>query len=273
MTEGNETAEITEWAVERVLRLATEQILKARSLATTREEQLEQLNRPIEGDAEVRKLFWSLLYPPEQRQVFLQLHRNRHFWPRVKPLVGSPPFSFLTPAETQLLNASAIRSNRTKMAYEDENTTSSAAEIGDGHLVDASGRRLRIVDRGDRASGMRPFERLLKGTKLVCDLKIPRMPVKSRLTIAKARPAKHSTALGKVAFPGVNETVHFSPTTLVQSLRASSRSPTGTTEANGGSSSGSSAQSDSDYGVRLQVKALVQRAGNSPVCRLFAVVS
>ena len=258
--------EMTE-AVEHVFKLATKQIIKARGLATTREEQLEQLNRPVEGDAEVRKLFWSLLYPPEQRQVFLKLHPNRHFWPRVKPLMGSPPFSFLTPMETQVLNASAIQSNRTKMAYEDENATSSAAEIGDGHLVDANGRRLRIVDRGDRASGTRPFERLTQGTKLVCDLKIPRMHVKSRLTIAKARPGKHSSTFGKIAFPSVHETVHFSPTPLVQSLRASSHSPAGTTEASGGSSSG-----EDDYGVRLQVKALVQRAGNSPVCRLFAVV-
>ena len=234
---------------DRVRAVFRSQISKLGSFSTTRES-LAQLNQAIDGDAAARKLFWTLLYPHQQRAVFLEMHRDRRFWPRIKPLVGSPPFSFLKPGESQLLNAGAIRAHRTNMAHDEENATSSASEIGDGHFVDGSGRKIRIVDRSDRASGVAPYERLTAGVKLVCDLKIPRMPNASRLAIAKKRPSKQGVAIGRISFPKVNDTVRFTPTSAVEAED----------------------QQSGPYGVDLQIKGIVQRGVQSPVCRVFALV-
>ena len=214
-----------------------------------------RLNEAIDGDAAARKLFWALLYPHQQRDLFLELYRDRRFWPRIKPLVGSPPFSFLRPEETQMLNAGAIRCDRRNMAHDDANSTSSASEIGEGHFVDGNGRKIRIVDRSDRSSGVLPFARLGKGVRVVLDLKITRMAKADRLAIAK----KRTSGMDKITFPKVNELVRFAPTRLVEAELSSSR-----TSENSGSSY---------YGIELQIKAVVQRGLKSPVCRIFAIVT
>lgn len=254
---------------DRVRGLFRLQISKLGSLSTTRES-LAQLNQAVDGDAAARKLFWTLLYPHEQRTVFLECHRDRRFWPRIKPLVGSPPFSFLHPGESQLLNAGAIRANRTNMAHGDENATSSAAEVGDGHFLDGSGRKMRIVDRSDRNSGVMPFERLTPGLKLVCDLKIPKMANSSRLAIAKKRPSKQSAALGKITFPRVNDVIRFTPTSLVEAEIATVAAVAATER---GTKEGGQEAPPAGYGVDLQIKGVVQRGAQSPVCRIFAVVT
>ena len=179
-----------------------------------------------------------------------------------------------------MLNAGAIRSDRRNMAHDDANSTSSASEIGEGHFVDGSGRKARIVDRGDRTSGVLPFARLGKGVRVVLDLKVSRMANSERLAIAK----KRTSGMDKISFPKVNEVVRFAPTRLVEAELSSSRTSeedteegreegreeeqrgdnTGDAEENSGSSS---------YGIELQIKGMVQRGVKSPVCRVFAVVT
>ena len=237
-----------------------------------------RLNEAIDGDAAARKLFWGLLYPHQQRDLFLELYRDRRFWPRIKPLVGSPPFSFLRPEEAQMLNAGAIRSDRRNMAHDDANSTSSASEIGEGHFVDGSGRKIRIVDRSDRTSGVLPFARLGKGVRLVLDLKIPRMANATRLAIAK----KRTSGMDKISFPKVNEVVRFAPTRLVEAELPSSRTSEEDTKESGergergerGENAGDTEENSgsSSYGIELQIKGMVQRGVKSPVCRVFAIV-
>ena len=241
----------------RVKALVLEQILAGGASAgqASQANQANQANQAVDGDAAARKLFWTLLYPHQQRQLFLELYRDRRFWPRIKTVVGSPPFSFLRPEESQMLNAGAIRHRRSNMAHEEANATSSSAEIGDGHFVDGSGRKLRIVDRSDRSGGTLPFGEMEKGVRLVCDLKIPRMSSSSRLEIAKKRLSPQSSAFAKISFPRINELVRVSPTALVEAeLRGT-----------GGGLH--------PYGqIEIQVKGVVQRGQQSPVCRMFAVV-
>jgi hypothetical protein len=235
-----------------------------------------RLNEAIDGDAAARKLFWSLLYPHQQRDLFLELYHDRRFWPRIKPLVGSPPFSFLRPEEAQMLNAGAIRSDRRNMAHDDANSTSSASEIGEGHFVDGSGRKIRIVDRSDRTSGVLPFARLRKGVRVVLDLKVSRMANSERLAIAK----KRTSGMDKISFPKVNEVVRFAPTRLVEAELSSSRASEKETEERGergekGENAGDTEENSgsSSYGIELQIKGVVQRGVKSPVCRVFAVVT
>ena len=237
-----------------------------------------RLNEAIDGDTAARKLFWALLYPHQQRDLFLELYRDRRFWPRIKPLVGSPPFSFLRPEEAQMLNAGAIRSDRRNMAHDDANSTSSASEIGEGHFVDGSGRKARIVDRGDRTSGVLPFARLGKGVRVVLDLKVSRMANSERLAIAK----KRTSGMDKISFPKVNEVVRFAPTRLVEAELSSSRTFEEETKESGergerekGDNTGDAEENSgsSSYGIELQIKGMVQRGVKSPVCRVFAVVT
>ena len=74
------------------------------------EEQKAPPNTSIEGDASAKAAFAVLLLQEQQRAFFLQLVRDRRFWPRLRSLVGAPPYGFLLPEDEGLLNASGIAS-------------------------------------------------------------------------------------------------------------------------------------------------------------------
>ena len=52
-------------------------------------------NVAIEGDSAARAAFLMLLTDAQQRELFIGFGKDQRAWPRIKPLVGSPPFHFL----------------------------------------------------------------------------------------------------------------------------------------------------------------------------------
>ena len=77
-------------AVEYVLHLFATQL--ERSM-----EQKPEPNAAIDGDRAARTAFLTLLPPEEQRRLMMRMAGDRKFWPRIRPLIGAPPFTFLRP--------------------------------------------------------------------------------------------------------------------------------------------------------------------------------
>jgi hypothetical protein len=208
------------------------------------------INTLITGDAEARSAFWLLLNIDFQRSVFLTKCKRREFWPRIRSLVGSPPFSFLFPEDDFVLNASGITANRVHMAPTGRGTILSSGEIADGHFVDYYDRKYKIVAvQNERTSGLDPtsvmscYRNLLPGKKVVLDLKLPRMKQTERIGIQKSTRVETKKS---IYFPTPGEKIK---------LRINSKL----------------ASAASNEFVIL-VKSIQQRNSKSPVCRAFCVM-
>ena len=218
-------------------------------------------NEPAVGDSRAREAFLTLLPPDEQRRFFLRLIGNRRYWPRLRTLVGSPPYSFLRSEDEGVLRASGIASHRTNMAHS-ETQASSYSDFACGHFEDAAGRLYRVVAKEFSGSQQLPWIGLVPGAKLVADVRVQKRSVKIKSAIAKG---SHGSAaqLGLV-FPRVGDTLRLR---LVAPLRASS-SPSSS------STYGIFDENDNeDDTLRARVDMGRQRAPRSPVARLVLSVT
>ena len=205
------------------------------------------INTSIGGDAEAMNAFRLLLDLDVQRTVFLQRARDRAFWPRIRSLVGSPPFAFLFPEDDSVLNAAGITVGRVHMAPSERGSILSTADIGEGQFSDTFDRRYRVVAVDGRAGAVTAvgFRALQRGVRCVLDLRLPRMKQKERVSIYKR--LKAETA-GLIRFPVAGEEVRL---TLNEKLTGS-----GNTER-----------------VTIAVKGVRQRSSGSPAARAFCIVS
>ena len=112
-------------------------------------------NTAVAGDSSAKAAFCALLMLEDQRAFFLKLINDRRYWPRLRSLVGSPPYVFLRPGDDGLLNASGIHRQRMHIASS-ETRMSSASDFGFGHFRDAQQRLYRVVAK-KRLSGSVPL--------------------------------------------------------------------------------------------------------------------
>jgi hypothetical protein len=127
-------------------------------------------NTPIAGDSSTKAAFCVLLMLEDQRVFFLKLISNRRFWPRLRSLVGSPPYVFLRPGDDGLLNAYGINRKRAHLASR-ETRMSAVSDIGFGHFKDAQQRLYKVVAK-ERPSGSVPWLGLGAGERVVVDVKL-----------------------------------------------------------------------------------------------------
>lgn len=200
-------------------------------------------NRPIPGDAAVRSAFWTVLDQTQQRSLFLLACARRQFWPRIRTLVGAPPFCFLKPSDNFVLNASGIAPSRANMSHATENVISSASEVGGGHATDEHGRVYLIIRTDNDTQNAFVARRLRNATTAMLDCKLPRMATRERVQIYKRR-ATERDLVHRIQFPRVGNAVTLQ---LVESFRASGY----------------------DGPMRFYVRSVVQRDSKSPVCRVM----
>jgi hypothetical protein len=147
------------------------QALFETQLAVAQEEQTRP-NEAVHGDAVARRAFWEQLSPKEQREFFMRvLLRHSSYWPRLRSLVGAPPYSFLLPGDRDVLNAGGIARSRTHMAHEHASTTSANCFFR-SHFEDSFGRLYRIVSRKKDAAAS-PMEVVDAGETLAVDVRLP----------------------------------------------------------------------------------------------------
>lgn len=147
------------------------QTLFEAQLVIAQEEQTKP-NEAVRGDAVARRAFWEQLSPKEQRDFFMRvLLRQSSYWPRLRSLVGAPPYSFLLPGDRDVLNAGGIARSRTHMAHEHVSTTSANCFFR-SHFEDTFGRVYRIVSRKKDASAS-PMDLVEAGETLAVDVRLP----------------------------------------------------------------------------------------------------
>ena len=193
-----------------------------------------QPNARIHGDQEVHDAFWLLLTLSSQRAVFLQRLKNRHFWPRIRSMIGAPPFGFLRLEDEGILNATGIHAGRKNMAG--RASTLSSAEIGSGHFADEVHRVYKVVADDHTTSNEIPVRRAIAAQRVVFDTRVANVPVSERASIAK------SSKRRAVFFPSVGEVLTLTPHT--------------TFGIGGGT-------------IKLTVRTVQPRGSKSPVCRLY----
>ena len=172
-------------------------------------------NVAVRGDAEAKKAFW-LLTPDDQRALFLGVVGNRAVWPRIKPLFGSPPFSFLRPEDDGILNASGIQRGRKRMAHEEITTTNYSDFNKAGHLEDFSGRIYRIIAKENANRAELPWKGL-SGHRVVADVRLSRMSLKKRADILRGDQGPIAQAGAVFPRPGDVITLH-----IIQKLQGDS---------------------------------------------------
>lgn len=218
-------------------------------------EQLEQSivrntppNTETPGDTRVRQAFRLLLHSSEQRNFFRSIVRDARYWPRLKTLIGNPPYTFLLPQDDGLLRAGGICRNRSHLAPMDSNV-SKLADFGTGHFEDAFGRLYRVI-ANPSASAQLPWKALVPQTKIVLDVRLKNLSRSSKDAILRGR---DTAELMSLAFPRPGDELRLQLVPLLQGTA-------------------SDAHVESDSSVRIRVDQGHQKARHSPIARLVVTL-
>jgi hypothetical protein len=129
-------------------------------------------NASIPGDNQVRTAFYLLLEPTEQRSFFLRISRDRQYWPRLRGLMGTPPYAFLRPEDEHVIRAAGICAHRVHLAQKHPSITRTG-EFANGHFQDAAGRMFKIISKGTQAVPINtPWSGIAPNQRLVLDMKL-----------------------------------------------------------------------------------------------------
>lgn len=180
-------------------------------LRSTFERQLEasidantEPNTHIAGDYNARQAFNVLLSPVEQRAFFQQIIADRRYWPRIKSLIGNPPFSFLLPEDEMLLRAGGICRNRAHLSAQDS-SISKAPDFGEGHFHDDAERTYRVINHDTRDASL-PWQNLHVQKQVVVDVRLKMYSQKVKVAIFRGTDA-HAGKQSSLMFPRPGEVV------------------------------------------------------------------
>jgi len=138
-------------------------------------------NASVSGDYNVRQAFNVLLSPTEQRAFFQQIVSDRRYWPRIKSLIGNPPFSFLLPEDEGLLRAGGICKNRANL-HATVSNISKAPDFGDGHFRDDAERVYRVINHDLKDMSL-PWQNLGVQKQLLVDVRLKMYSQKTKVEI------------------------------------------------------------------------------------------
>lgn len=203
-------------AIKFVKELFTTQVQKATSASAG-------MNVPVRGDTKARLAFYTLLPTHFQREVFLWFASSSANWPRLRSLLGAPPYAFLRPQDASVLNSTGIARGRANMAYEDAKIVN-YSQFGMGQWVDQHDREYRVVSAtASSESDALPSARLGEGTSnrvhLVCR-------VSKRSKAERIRRLKDAQLRSSIVFPRAGETLVMRKSRPLERLYGAARQPT-----------------------------------------------
>jgi len=243
------------WVAMRVPARLSELHTRAEALTFLRHEFKEQLDASIAqktdpnaetpGDTHVRQAFRLLLRPSDQRAFFQSLVRDTRYWPRIKTLVGNPPYTFLLPQDEGLLRAGGICRNRAHLTHADS-SVSKASDFGSGHFYDAHERSYRVIANPSAGSAQLPWRGLVPHTKVMMDVRLKHMSRKAKDHILRGESTADKASL---VFPRPGDELRLHLAVALQ----------------GGASD---ADVQGDTSVRIRVEHGQQKARLSPIARL-----
>jgi len=220
-------------------------------LLTTFDKQLEASidanagpNLGIAGDYNARVAFNALLSPAEQRTFFRQIISDQRYWPRIRTLIGNPPFSFLLPEDENLLRAGGICRNRTNLSAK-ESSISKVPDFTGGHFYDDFDRIYRVINH-DHTDSSLPWQNIGVQKQLVVDVRLKMYSHKTKVAIFRGTDTS-SAQQASLMFPRPSETVKLY---LVKHL-----------------------ETTGPYSITVKVESGRQKAKFSPIARLVVTVS
>lgn len=161
-------------------------------------------NVPIQGDAVARTAFQLLLTDEQQRALFMQLASSTAAWPRLRSLIGAPPYNFLRPEDAGALSASGFARGRTNMVYEgDGKRVANYSQFGPGQLVDEHAREYRVAPSATQPSDPLPSAGYFGGSSTghILHVKVRRHGVQKKRELLRSEQRK------QLFFPQPGETI------------------------------------------------------------------
>lgn len=147
----------------------------------------------VRGDGALRVAFLVLLPPKTQRTVLLNALSLPSVWPRVRPIFGAPPYSFLLPGDAEQLAATGFARSRVHMSFDSVRAASSYLEFGHGHFVDEHRRQYKLLRLGNSEPKMTDpplwSTRLSPGMSVVMQMRLPKLPSKGAAVQSRSRSA------------------------------------------------------------------------------------
>ena len=172
-------------------------------------------NTPADGDSNARSAFLLLLTDAQQRELFMKVGKEPKSWPRLKTLVGSPPYNFLLPQDAGMLSASGFGKGRINMTYDNGGRTAHSGQFGPGQLVDEHTREYRVAPRklgpDDPLPGAAYFTEAR--TDLILQVRV------KKLNNAKKRQIYHSEFKKQLLFPQPGEVIVLRETSSLLTAR------------------------------------------------------
>ena len=199
-------------------------------------------NSVIPGDYNARQAFNVLLSPIEQRAFFRQIVSDRRYWPRIRGLVGTPPFSFLLPEDDGLLRAGGICRNRQHLTTTTD--ISKAPDFGEGHFHDQAERTYRVINH-DHADSSLPWQNLGVQKQMIVDVRLKRYSHSTKVAIFRGTENTLATQ-ASLMFPRPGENV-----TLYLTKNLETAGP---------------------YSITVHIDSGRQKAKYSPIARLVVTV-
>jgi len=170
-------------------------------------------NDQITGDGHVKSMFYTLLPEVYQRRVFMQITRNSNSWPRLKPLFGAPPYSFLGPDDAGMLRSTGISHSRQNMTY-DSNTIANYSQFGSGQFVDEFEREYRILDNNSTETDPLPCNLESRGEFVQLIVRVHK-----RSREEKIKRLRDNTLRKTILFPIVGELLHLTETSRLRKIQ------------------------------------------------------
>lgn len=161
-------------------------------------------NVPVQGDAVARTAFQLLLTDEQQRALFLQLASSPVAWPRLRSLIGAPPYNFLRSEDAGTLNASGFARGRSHMVYEgDGKRVANYSQFGPGQLVDEHAREYRVAPTSTQSSDPLPSAEYFRGSSTghILHVKVRRHGVQKKRELLRSEQRK------QLFFPQPGETI------------------------------------------------------------------
>jgi hypothetical protein len=200
-------------------------------------------NSVIAGDYNARQAFNALLSPGEQRSFFRQIVSDSRYWPRIRALIGSPPFTFLLPEDEGLLRAGGICRNRTNLSAK-ESSISKVHDFTGGHFYDDAERIYRVINH-DHTDSSLPWQNIGVQKQLIVDVRLKMYSQKTKVAIFRGTDTTGAQQ-ASLMFPRPSESVKLH---LVKHLETAG-----------------------PYSITVKIDSGKQKARFSPIARLLVTV-
>ena len=201
-------------------------------------------NTQIPGDYGAKTAFKILLSPNQQRAFFQRLIGDERYWPRIKTLIGNPPYSFLMPEDEGLIRPGGICRKRSHLAS-NQSSMSKVEDFGIGHYRDESERVYRIIADGKKGTTL-PWRNVGSEGKLVLDVKLKAYSHQQKLEILRGRDGQVSMT-SSLTFPRPSDIITLQ---LSEYLHDAGHSNT----------------------ITIRIESGQQKVRNSPIARLLVTV-